>query len=416
MEFDDFSDEDLFEILSQKCVQLAVRAPLSVKQFAVQKLARLRALPNFGNAGTLNTMLNDAMSCMSDRINHVDGRVGKRELCDGDFEHDASGGEADPLEQLKKFSGMHALQTRVEQLASQIQVRAREGRALKGIVGNWIFTGNPGTGKTTIAKLFGKILHGFGLLATPDVKVTSALDLTGQYVGQTKEKVQEMMSAARGSVLFIDEAYELGRGGFGNDALTKLLSLLTEDEHKDGNTIVIMAGYEEQMHDMLARNPGLKSRFTEFLDFPDWSARDSAAFVVKRLTQDAEPVPFVLQDKDATLESLERGVAVLKARSGWANVRDLLDLSQKVAGCRDVRVGGLDAESTAEAKAVLLCDVDDAIQAFLEKRPEVVEPITHFGMELGDAAKERTDTHNAPAPQRVKHAQRQREEKVSGVL
>ena len=87
-----------------------------------------------------------------------------------------------------------------------------------------------------------RVLHGFGLLASDHLEITSAMDLTGEYLGQTKEKVAKAMEAARGGVLFIDEAYELGAKGYGEEAITKLLSMLTEDDYMDGKTIVVMAG------------------------------------------------------------------------------------------------------------------------------------------------------------------------------
>ena len=95
--------------------------------------------------------------------------------------------------------------TRNLAIGARIAVRRREGRSVKGLVGNWVFTGSPGTGKTTVARRVASVLHAYGLLATDHVEVTSALDLTGQYVGQTKKAVEERMAAARGGVLFIDD-------------------------------------------------------------------------------------------------------------------------------------------------------------------------------------------------------------------
>ena len=120
----------------------------------------------------------------------------------------------------------------------------------------------------------GRTLHRFGLLPRDHTEITSATDLTGEYIGQTKERVRKTMEAARGGVLFIDEAYELGAASnqYSTEAMTTLLGMLTEDEFADGNTLVILAGYEEQMDAMMARNPGLKSRFTERLHFDDWDS------------------------------------------------------------------------------------------------------------------------------------------------
>ena len=177
---------------------------------------------------------------------------------------------ADPMSILDDLEDVGGFKNKLKQIGDRIKVRRAEGRSIDDLVGNFIFTGAPGTGKTTVARKMGQILYAYGILATDTVIVTSGQDMTGQYVGQTKVSVEEKMQAARGGVLFVDEAYDLGEGKFGKEALTKLLSMLTEPEHK--KTVVVLAGYEAQMHDMLERNPGLKSRFTEFLAFPDWNS------------------------------------------------------------------------------------------------------------------------------------------------
>ena len=104
-----------------------------------------------------------------------------------------------------------------------------------------------------------------------------------------EQLVAEAMGRARGGVLFIDEAYELGVGSYGREAQTKLLELLTADEYKT-STVVIMAGYEEDINEMLARNPGLKSRFTETLKFPDWSEDPCVDFFVHAAHKDSHTV------------------------------------------------------------------------------------------------------------------------------
>ena len=117
-----------------------------------------------------------------------------------------------------------------------------------------------------------------------------------------------MMEAARGGVLFIDEAYELGAASqYSSEAMTTLLGMLTEDEYADGGTIVILAGYEDEMDEMLSRNPGLKSRFTERLHFEDWDAATCTDFVVQRLEKDAKPTPYSIAPREQAITTLSQG-------------------------------------------------------------------------------------------------------------
>jgi hypothetical protein len=128
------------------------------------------------------------------------------------------------------------------------------------------------------------------------------------------------MKAARGGVLFIDEAYGLGKGGaFTDEAVDQLVGMLTLPEYIGGKTVVILAGYNDEMHSMLAHNVGLKSRFTETIAFDDWTPARCAELVLKTLRSGA--VPFELRD-EGQCEVLERTFATLQQRPGWGNARD----------------------------------------------------------------------------------------------
>lgn len=137
-----------------------------------------------------------------------------------------------------------------------------------------IFTGNPGTSKTTVAKLLGKIYHSLGLLSNGEVVVTERMKLVGAYIGQTEENMRRTLEEAKGKVLFIDEAYNLcdakdDRKDFGNRVVESLLTLLAEP-HSD--RVVVLAGYKKEMDRLLEMNAGLKSRFAFHYDFADYTA------------------------------------------------------------------------------------------------------------------------------------------------
>ena len=138
-----------------------------------------------------------------------------------------------------------------------------------------IFTGNPGTGKTTVAKLVGKVYHSLGLLSKGGVIVTERTKLVGRYLGETEKNMEAVLEQAKGNVLFIDEAYSLcdndrgDRKDFGCRVLESLLTVLAQ---KNPDMIVILAGYEKEMNQMLEMNPGMKGRFPYKFNFEDYNA------------------------------------------------------------------------------------------------------------------------------------------------
>ena len=179
----------------------------------------------------------------------------------------------DLLAELDSLVGLERVKADVRQLINFLKVqKMREEQGLRGLTTSrhLVFYGNPGTGKTTIARLLAQIYRTLGILRRGHLVETDRGGMVAGFVGQTALKVKEVVERALGGVLFIDEAYALTSGGgndFGQEAVETLLKLM--EDHRD-DLIVIVAGYTERMQDFLDSNPGLRSRFSKHLHFDDY--------------------------------------------------------------------------------------------------------------------------------------------------
>lgn len=177
------------------------------------------------------------------------------------------------LNRLDKLIGLDGVKKEVRRLVQFMKVeqkRAQAGGKPYLLNLHFVFTGNPGTGKTTVARILGDIFRAMRLLPKGHVEEVDRKDLVGEYVGHTDPKTNKAIDRAIGGILFIDEAYTLvrGAGRFGQEAIDKLLKRMEDDR---GKFVVIVAGYKQEMEKFLDANPGLRSRFTKYIDFEDYT-------------------------------------------------------------------------------------------------------------------------------------------------
>lgn len=186
----------------------------------------------------------------------------------------SSSQESTSMQDIEKLIGLANVKTEISSLSNLVkvqQVRKERGMSVSNLSYHCVFTGNPGTGKTTVARIVAEIYKELGVLKKGHLVETDRSGLVGEYVGQTAPKTNAIIDSALDGVLFIDEAYSLVQGGqndFGKEAISTLLKRMEDDRDR---LVVILAGYSKEMGDFINSNSGLQSRFNRYIDFPDYS-------------------------------------------------------------------------------------------------------------------------------------------------
>lgn len=212
---------------------------------------------------------------------------------------------------LDALIGLQSVKKRIKDYAEYlkfIKLRMEKGFEEGGKINlHTVFTGNPGTGKTTVAKMLGQIYKQLGLLSKGHVHDVDRADLVGEYIGQTAPKVKEAIKEARGGILFVDEAYSLARAGddlkdFGREVIEIIIKEMSEGQ---GDLAVIVAGYPREMKTFMDSNPGMKSRFTQWFEFPDYSPTELAD--IAQYAADKRQLVFSPQSKAYLFDRIVEG-------------------------------------------------------------------------------------------------------------
>ena len=252
------------------------------------------------------------------------------------------------MEQLDSLIGLDTVKREVRSLINLIKVRAmRKEHDLKvmNMSFHMVFTGNPGTGKTTVARLVAKIYKQLGFLSKGQLIETDRSGLVAGYVGQTAGKVTDVVNSALGGILFIDEAYALARKGmendFGHEAIDTLVKLM--EDHRD-DLVVIVAGYTDEMHDFLTSNPGLISRFNKYIDFPDYTDDELMAI----LEMNAKRQGYRVTDEGKAVVRHMLTAMTLSERMDFGNARGMRNTLEKLVQAQANRLAVCNSEITRE--------------------------------------------------------------------
>ncbi|NEU29210.1 AAA family ATPase [bacterium LRH843] len=302
---------------------------------------------SFGNARTVKNIILDAIFQKGSRLALESVKLDDFVFLEtNDLKARTSSQAESGIDALMMLTGLKQIKEEIKGLISfaHIQrVRGEKGLQTLPLQLHAVFSGNPGTGKTTVAKLYAKALKEIGLLKRGHLITCSRADLVAGYVGQTATKTKEVVNDALGGVLFIDEAYSLvsaGAGDYGTEAINTLVQAMTE--HKE-NIVVILAGYEDEMNKLLASNPGLRSRFKKYLTFKDYSKQELLEITINQAEQ------FGYKFNGVAKQLLNEQVL---SEGHPANGRYAVNLFEKLVQQQSIRLSG-EAEPSIEALQVI---------------------------------------------------------------
>lgn len=262
------------------------------------------------------------------------------------------------MAQLESLVGLEEVKKDVKNLVNLMKVRKlREQNDLPvpPMSLHMVFMGNPGTGKTTVARILGGLYAAIGVLKKGQLIEVDRSGLVAGYVGQTALKTKEVINSALGGVLFIDEAYALSSGGendFGREAIETILKAM--EDHRD-ELVVIVAGYDEPMESFLSSNPGLESRFNKYFHFPDYNGEQLLAIFKSQCSKNS----YVMSE-DAEKAAGEMFTALYENRDdNFGNGRDVRNCFEDMIVRQSNRVAAMEYPTRDDLMAVLPEDLKD---------------------------------------------------------
>lgn len=332
--FDDYNADELMQIFRKFCKDNGhiIDDEIDRKVFLkIKEIVNFKT-NNFGNARVIRNLYEDIVRKQRNRLAQ-DGKEHTREDLltilaeDLPIDENAAHHNVDEyMEQLNSLIGLTSVKEQMQDLVNLIEIQTdRRDMGLDSTLPSlhMVFTGNPGTGKTTVARLVSRIYQSLGVLSKGTLNEVSRADLVAGYTGQTAIKTKDVVAHSLGGVLFIDEAYSLRHSeddSFGQEAID---TLLKEMEDHRNNLAVIVAGYTDEMEEFIGSNPGLASRFNRYIEFDDYDVNQLVAIFESRCKSENYSAP------ERLLEALRKYLATVNLGS-FGNGRGIRNLFEKM--------------------------------------------------------------------------------------
>lgn len=340
---DDYTPEELFQILQvfvhKKNYHLSEKAAETARQAILQIYDKRNK--DFANAREMRTLFEKMCTRQAERINNLPQEEQTNEVLQTfeleDIPHEKAT-KVDYTECLKKLDnliGLENVKEEISSMAAYINMQIQRGNTANNPKGNhYIFTGNPGTGKTTVARIMADVLKSLGVVTEGQLIEADRSNMVAGFAGQTAIKTNLLIDKAIGGVLFIDEAYTLCSGDndtYGKEALDTLLKRLEDDR---GRFVCIVAGYTKEMHTFIDSNPGLKSRFTKTIHFEDYKPLELQKIFINLATRNNFELSEVTRKN--LLHHFENIYATRNA--GFGNARDVRTLFEQATSNQSKRL------------------------------------------------------------------------------
>jgi AAA+ superfamily predicted ATPase len=302
--------------------------------------------------------------------------------------------EKDPMEELDQLIGLESIKSDVKELMDFVKIqkmRKAQGLMSVPVSLHLVFTGHPGTGKTTVARIIGRLYKQIGVLSKGQLVETDRSGLVAGFVGQTALKTQEKIKAAMGGVLFIDEAYALTsneQDTFGQESVDTILKAM--EDHRD-DLVVIVAGYTAPMEKFINSNPGLKSRFNKYIEFPDYTTDE----LEQIFYMNCEKYDYVVEEE---VKHQIRSLIVLRKLQqleNFANAREIRNMFEEIITNQARRVAAMENPTQEDMMKITLEDLVERKED--EKKSDSSESAGEKADSDGEAADEKTGSDSEPA-------------------
>ena len=301
LNIEDYTPDQLYQIMEVFAREKKYRFAPDAQELTLKMITEIYNAreKDFANGRTMRQLFDKIVAKQAERLQTVDiSTLSNEQLMtitvdDIPYEAPKAVDYTECLAKLDGMVGLASVKKEISNLAAFLNLQIRRGESNTFQGKHYVFTGNPGTGKTTVARIMADVFRSLGILSRGQLVEADRSKLVAGYSGQTAIKTNQLIDSAMGGVLFIDEAYTLksnDQDSFGSEAIDTLLKRLEDDR---GKFICIVAGYTDNMHDFIDTNPGLKSRFTQTIHFEDYTPDELTQIFInlassKKFTVDEE--------------------------------------------------------------------------------------------------------------------------------